>query len=487
MGLDIALKAYHNRSMSKRGFTYIDLFSGIGGFKIGLDAVGGKSLGYSEIDKYALETYKQNFQDKDDVELGDVTKITKIPHVDMLVGGVPCQSWSIAGKKRGFDDPRGKLWYDTIRMVELAKPKVFIFENVKGLFDPRNRENLNLILDNLTALGYECHYQLLNSYDYDVPQNRSRIFIVGFKKGLHKFSKRFSYPSPQASHSTVAEHIENLKIRKIIKKKFDPHTIYGAVIPKSRNAFQKEDEINDFFIFCDTRNGHTTIHSWDLLETSEAEKLICMTILQNRRKKKYGDFDGNPLSYANLKELIPGLKKKDLNSLLKKRILKLNYDKKYDLVHSKNSAGINNIYRVFLPNSKIFSTLTATGTKDFIATDYVECDDPKEYKQAFIDQIYKTGKFRQITAREAARIQGFPDDFMPHSNERHAQKQFGNAVSPPVVESLARQILATGVLGGKSQLAPAKGRFVHYTYQRGEAHGVLASEQLELLAKGSGE
>lgn len=449
--------------MSK--FTYIDLFSGIGGFKIGLDAVGGKSKGYSEIDKFALETYKNNFQDEDDLDLGDVTKISKLPHVDLVVGGVPCQSWSIAGKKRGFDDPRGRLWYDAIRMVKLSKPKVFIFENVKGLIDPRNSANLDLILESLTEAGYICHYKLLNSYDYGVPQNRSRIFIVGFRRDLKKFSSNFFYPLPKKSESTIGEYLNDFKSVKIEKDKFDPHLIHGDFIPKSRNAFQKEDELNDFFVFCDTRNGHTSVHSWDITETTENEKAICTAMMKNRRKKIYGLNDGNPLSFDNLSKLVKDLRKVDLNSLVKKNILRVNPDGKYDLVNSKNSAGVNGIYRVFLPNSSIFSTLTATGTKDFIATDYVRCDDPTKYKEAFIEQIYKTNKIRQVTAREAARIQGFPETFMTHIKDSHAQKQFGNAVSPPVIENLARQILETGVFEGKVKEIKAKAGFLHTTYR----------------------
>jgi DNA (cytosine-5)-methyltransferase 1 len=476
MALDIPLMGLHNISMGNTKFTYIDLFSGIGGFKIGLDKAGGKSKGYSEIDKFAIETYKQNFRDKGDIDYGDVTKIQSLPYVDMIVGGVPCQSWSIAGKKRGFDDPRGRLWNDAIRMVKLAKPKVFIFENVKGLMDPRNHANLELILENLDSAGYTCHYKLLNSYDYGVPQNRTRIFIVGFKKSLKKFSEEFSYPEPIESHISVEKVLEDFEIKDISKQKFDPHLIHGDFIPKSRNAFQKEDELNDFFIFCDTRNGHTSIHSWDITKTSKAEKHICMTILTNRRKKKYGDYDGNPMTFEDLKELIPSISKKDLDSLINKKILKYNEDMNYDLANSKNSAGVNGIYRIFLPNSKIFSTLTATGTKDFIATDYVLCNNPTDYKQAFIDQIYKTKKYRQVSAREAGRIQGFPEDFKPHLKDRYAQKQFGNAVSPPVISALAERVVLTGVFEG--ELVKSKKKTTHYIFSRDFAR---VPQQLPLL------
>lgn len=427
------------------GFKYVDLFSGIGGFRVALDALGGTSVGFSEIDKKATETYRRNFNDPDSHVLGDVTKITELPELDLLVGGVPCQSWSVAGKKRGFDDPRGKLWYDAIRMVDISQPKAFIFENVKGLVDPRNRANIELIADSFKEIGYSVRYQLLNSYDFGAPQNRSRVFLVGFRSDMQEFADKFKYPTPLKNNLPVGRLIEGLKQTDILKASFDPHLIHGSIIPKSRNAFQKVDELNDFFIFCDTRGGHSTVHSWDIYDTTELEKEVGIAIMKNRRKKKYGSADGNPMSQADIIELVPKATIKTLKSLVKKRILKLTEDGKYTLVNSKNSSGIDGVYRVFLPNSPIFSTLTATGTRDFIATEYLECDDPAKYKELFIEKIFRTGKYRQVTSREAARIQGFPDTFICHESDYSAQKQFGNAVSPPVVEALGRQIVETGI------------------------------------------
>jgi DNA (cytosine-5)-methyltransferase 1 len=426
-------------------FTYVDLFSGIGGFRIGLDALGGTSVGFSEIDKKAVETYKRNFNDPDSHDLGDVTRITHLPEVDLVVGGVPCQSWSVAGKRRGFDDPRGRLWYDAIRMVKTSKPKAFIFENVKGLVDPRNKDNLNLIIDSFEKIGYSVRYQLLNAYDFGAPQNRSRVFIVGFRKDLDDYASKFKYPLSKGKNSEIGDLIDGINKVDIKKSIFDPSEIYGGSIPRSRNAFQREDSLNDFFVFCDTRNGHSTIHSWDIYKTTNVEKNICMAILKNRRKRKYGSADGNPLSFEDITELVPEVKKSNLDSLVLKRILKITVDQKYTLVNSKNSSGIDGIYRIFLPNSPIFSTLTATGTRDFIATEYISCDNPKEYKNIFINNIYNPKKFRQVSSREAARIQGFPDSFICHESDYSAQKQFGNAVAPPVVEAVGRAIVNTGV------------------------------------------
>jgi DNA (cytosine-5)-methyltransferase 1 len=433
-------------------FTFVDLFAGIGGFRIPLEELGGKCLGFSEIDKQAIKTYKKNFfgiQNDIEVELGDITKLEKLPFndIDLIVGGVPCQAWSVAGNMKGFDDPRGKLWHDTIRLVKQNRPKAFIFENVKGLIDPRNKKSLNLIIESFEDSGYVVKQpKLLNSYDFGLPQNRDRIFIVGIRKDLKQYLDKFSYPEPIVKDTCVGQLLNN-ENKKLLggKKIFDPKEIHGDKIPFSRNRFQKSNELNDFFIFCDTRNGHTTIHSWDIIKTSEREKDICLSILKNRRKKIYGISDGNPMKFNELKKLIPNLSELELKELVKKDILKYNLSQGYDFINSKNSSGINGIYRIYLPHSRIFSTLTATGTKDMVALQSVDGSNPKEYRENFINEIVKKKKYREITAKEAGKLQGFPDWFAINEDEKCAKKQFGNAVSTSVISWLAKSVLKTGI------------------------------------------
>ena len=217
--------------------------------------------------------------------------------------------------------------------------------------------------------------------------------------------------------------------------------LFGEKIPFSRNRFQKSDEFNDFFIFCDTRDGHTTIHSWDLISTTSFEKKICMTILKNRRRKLFGEWDGNPLSLKILQSLIKDLKDSDLKKLVKKNIIIQEEDGRYELSNTKNSAGINGFYRVFLPQSDIFATITATENRDFIATKTITGKDPHDYKNNFLNQIYKKGKLRLITGRESGRLQGFPEKFKIHPNDKIAKRQFGNAVPTNVVYNLAKKLI----------------------------------------------
>ncbi|OCX50704.1 DNA (cytosine-5-)-methyltransferase [Mucilaginibacter sp. PPCGB 2223] len=444
------IKAVESDTQSK--FTFVDLFAGIGGFRIPLEELGGKCLGFSEIDKPATEVYKSNFfgfNNDEELELGDITKLGKLPfdNLDLLVGGVPCQAWSVAGKMRGFDDPRGKLWLDTIRVVSLNKPKAFIFENVKGLIDPRNKSSLNLIIDSLEREGYKVKFKLLNSYDFGLPQNRDRIFIVGFRNDFKDNFVKFDFPEPTKEKLLLNDIIDGVqKYKTKTKKQFDPSELFGEKIPVGRNRFQNNNHLNDFFVFCDTRNGHTTIHSWDIIKTTEREKEVCLTILKNRRKKIYGPLDGNPLSFESLGKLIHNLKESELSKLVNKKILRYVADLGYEFVNSKNSAGINGIYRIYLPHSKIFSTLTATGTKDMIALEDVEGNNVKEYKENFINNIVKRKFYKTISPKEAGKLQGFPNWFAFHKDENLAKKQFGNAVSTSVIKNLATSLLKTGFL-----------------------------------------
>lgn len=157
---------------------YFSMFSGIGGFEYG---IGNKAecVGCSEIDKYAIKVYERHFGGHKNY--GDATKInpTELPDFDLLVGGFPCQAFSIAGKRKGFDDTRGTLFFDIARILAEKKPKHLVLENVKGLLSHNQGRTFQTILGVLSDLGYGVEWQVLNSKDFGVPQNRERIIIVG--------------------------------------------------------------------------------------------------------------------------------------------------------------------------------------------------------------------------------------------------------------------------------------------------------------------
>lgn len=162
---------------------YISLFSGIGGFEVGIQNSKYKNIleciGFSEVDKYATSIYKKHFPEHR--ELGDATKIRtkELPEFELLVGGFPCQAFSIAGKKGGFDDTRGALFFEIARILKDKKPKYFLLENVRGLLSNDKGRTFQRILEVLSDIGYICEWQIYNSKNYGVPQNRERIYIRG--------------------------------------------------------------------------------------------------------------------------------------------------------------------------------------------------------------------------------------------------------------------------------------------------------------------
>jgi DNA (cytosine-5)-methyltransferase 1 len=422
-------------------FTFADLFAGIGGFRIPLERLGGQCMAYAEIDREAIATYQSHFPTTTEQALGDLTQVQALPNqIDLLVGGVPCQAWSIAGLTRGFADPRGQLWFDVCRLVTQSQPRGFLFENVKGLAEPRHRNSLEYLLNQFSQAGYCVYWTILNSYDFGLPQDRDRLFIVGLHRSLPR-ANQFQFPPPSPTVKRLCEVLKDLPQDQTPKQKFPVGMLFGDRIPGARGRFQADDELNDFFLLSDVRDGHTTIHSWDILETTEREKSICMTLLRNRRKKKYGPKDGNPLHYDHFRELISDLQFSELEALVQKKILRPVQDR-FDFVNSRISTGIHGVSRIFLPRAQAMGTLTARGSKDFVATrNLAECC-PVEFKQTFIESIYLPGHFRALTADDYRRLQGFPDTFQCHPKAAIAKKQFGNAVSIPVVEAIASQLLA---------------------------------------------
>ena len=167
---------------------FIDLFAGIGGFRLALERAGHKCIGFCEIDKFARQTYKANFDTEGEVEWHDITIVTdedvrQLGSVDIITGGFPCQAFSIAGKRGGFEDTRGTLFFEIARIARILKPKYLLLENVKGLLNHSGGTTFATILNTLGELGYWVEWQILNSKDFGVPQNRERVFIVGHLGG----------------------------------------------------------------------------------------------------------------------------------------------------------------------------------------------------------------------------------------------------------------------------------------------------------------
>jgi DNA (cytosine-5)-methyltransferase 1 len=177
--------------MNWNEFSFIDLFAGIGGIRLGFESAGGHCVFSSEFDENACKTYEANFGEHPS---GDITKIDAkdIPDFDILLGGFPCQAFSIIGKKEGFDNETcGTLFFEIERILKEKKPKAFMLENVRNLTAHDKGNTFKVIKAHLEALGYTVYAKVLNALDYGVPQKRERIIIVGFKDNI-----LFSFPDP---------------------------------------------------------------------------------------------------------------------------------------------------------------------------------------------------------------------------------------------------------------------------------------------------
>lgn len=180
----------------------IDLFAGIGGLRLGFEPLGITCVFSSEIDRHAQDMYEANFGER---PFGDINLIgpAAIPDHDVLLAGFPCQPFSIAGKKLGFADTRGTLFFNIEQILEAKRPACFLLENVKQLVSHDKGRTLGVILEKLARLGYTVYYRALNSLDYGLPQKRERVYIVGFREPL-----AFAFPAPAAERASLADVLE---------------------------------------------------------------------------------------------------------------------------------------------------------------------------------------------------------------------------------------------------------------------------------------
>ncbi len=221
----------------KHKFKFIDLFAGIGGFRLALQNLGGKCVFTSEWDRYSKITYKANFGE---LPFGDITKpLTKsyIPGgFDVLCAGFPCQAFSIAGKRGGFEDTRGTLFFDVAEIIKSKKPKAIFLENVKGLRSHDKGKTLATILNVLREdLGYFVpEPQIINAKNYGVPQNRERIFIIGFRKdlGIHEFK----YPKPMKTKPTLSNILED----EVVSVKYYLSETYIETLRRHRERHERK-------------------------------------------------------------------------------------------------------------------------------------------------------------------------------------------------------------------------------------------------------
>lgn len=304
-------------------YSMIDLFAGIGGTRLGFYQTGRvKSVYSSEWDKFSQKTYYANFGEHPD---GDITKVNEkdIPDHDILVAGFPCQAFSQAGKKMGFEDTRGTLFFDVARILREKRPAAFLLENVKNLKSHDHGKTFAVIMNTLKELNYDVHYALFKARDFGAPQNRERIYIVGLNRDKVKSPEKFEFPIPPK-----------------------PKTCVG-----------------------------------DILEPAVDEKYTISDKLWEGHKRRKAE-------------------------------------------HKAKGNGFG--YSLFNANSPYTNTISARYYKDG--------------SEILIDQGPDKNP-RKLTPREAARLQGFPEDFIIPVSDTQAYKEFGNSVCVYTIHAIAEDML----------------------------------------------
>jgi DNA (cytosine-5)-methyltransferase 1 len=295
---------------------YVSLFAGIGGFDLALNRLGNKCVYVNEWDKYAAQIYEKNFKHKPDTR--DISKVDAfgIPDHDLLVGGFPCQAFSIAGKRRGFAETRGTLFFEIARILKAKQTPWFILENVKGLLSHDNGSTFKTIISALDELGYDLQWQVLNSKNFGVPQNRERVFIIGNLRGKSR-SQIFPigensepdivlptltsrYYGAQANGSYISKVTPTL--RAADSKRSDNTTLVAQRIPlKFLNRNQRKIE-GDYAFTVDSMNtGGVMVGTYRTHKDGQGFREIKQGISPTIPARAREDGSGQPIIYKDMK------------------------------------------------------------------------------------------------------------------------------------------------------------------------------------------
>lgn len=301
----------------KTSFRFIDLFAGIGGIRLPFTELGGKCVFSSEWDKAAQTTYFANFGE---MPFGDITKISAdfIPPHDILLAGFPCQAFSIIGKRKGFEDTRGTMFFEVARILERHKPKAILLENVKQLVTHDGGKTFAVILETLSQLGYLVKWKVLNALDFGVPQKRERVIIVGFTQNdaFEKFN--FDFPKLPYSLSEIIEDDDyvdyNLFASETICKKRQEKVIGKQVFYPSIWHENKSGNISVLPYACALRtgasynyllvNGYRRPSSRELLRFQGFPENFVISVSHSEIRRQTGNSVAVPMIRAIAKKII---------------------------------------------------------------------------------------------------------------------------------------------------------------------------------------
>lgn len=436
-----------------RKLKFVDLFAGLGGIRLGFEQackernIETECVLTSEIKPYAIETLKHNHHHENFV--GDIFQVKNedIPDFDFLFGGFPCQPFSSGGKRNGFADTRGTLFFEIERILKYKQPQGFILENVEGLVrhDLENKTDeigrtLQTILYKLEKeLGYQVSWKVLDSVNFGVPQSRKRIFIVGTKKNkvsLSDFSPIFNVLKDVLE--TGKETI-NTDFSKKLLSHFSVEELYGKSIK-------------------DKRGGQNNIHSWDIGikgECSKEQIILLNKLFKERRKKHWAIqigidwMDGMPLTLEQIQTFAPSSNlfenydlKTMLDDLVDKGYLRFEHPKKLIKEQTENGVISSRVYDETKPKGYNI----VTGKLSFEINKILNPNDiaPTLVATDMSKIVVPDGSgVRRLTIREGLRLFGYPDTYEIPVKERLAFDLLGNTVAVPVVKAISDRILDT--------------------------------------------
>ncbi len=360
------------------------MFSGIGAIEFALKRLKLKTeiVFASDNDKFVKESYFANYPIKEDHWYDDVHKIDGskyIGKIDLLVGGSPCQSFSMVGKRRGLEDARGTLFYEFARVVKESQPKVFIYENVKGLVNHDKGKTFEVVKATFDELGYHYFYKILNAKDYGIPQHRERIFIVGFKD----HSVDFTFPEPIELEHTMQDFLEDYTASKYYLK--DKGVKF---VTSSKNRKKRYTQINGDIALCQKANQQFNWHGDFVYEDTGAECSEFVFDVRDVEEKYYLSTKVEAYVLAAGTKKFRTSTKTDLT--VARPLLQS--------MHKMHRAGVDN---------------------------YV---------------THNKGRIRKLTPRECLRLMGFGDDFKQVVSDTQMYRQAGNSIVVDVLIAILKQM-----------------------------------------------
>lgn len=433
------------------------MFAGTGGIRLALEqacteaGIRTQCIFSSEIDKNACMSYELNFGEN---PYSDIREVHEFPDFNFLLAGFPCQAFSYAGKRKGFGDTRGTLFFEVERILAKKKPEYFLLENVRGLVTHDKGRTFQTIKEKLETIGYSVQHLLLNSSNFNVPQNRIRIYIVGVLNRSAKLTlnsdlgasdtHKFKLRTENNQGSLFEQYkIKPKTVKDILEKNPDSKYICSSdFIDKLKKVIGEDlSQLNGYRLI-DYRGGKS-LHSWELGikgNCTRGEIKFMNLLIANRRKKTFGlHQDGKSLTKKQIETFYPTDDFHQITqSLINKGYLSCN-DEKYNPVCGNMSFEVFK----FLDPDGISITLTASDSNRL--------------------GVIQNNIPRRITPRECARLQGYPDNYKLLNNDSAVYKQMGNGVSVPVIKELLSNFIAHNFREQASVQAETTSNVEHYS------------------------